>query len=110
MIDPSSFTLSLLRSRLTCKETDEKVEWMRSLAVGRDPRSDLVLRLAQVSGRHAAVEWRDGAWQVPALRSRHGPPRHRRQVAGGQRGGWGGRGAPETAPPSTAGASTTGRS
>jgi len=80
MIDPSSFTLSLLRSRLTCKETDEKVEWMRSLAVGRDPRSDLVLRLAQVSGRHAAVEWRDGAWQVPDLRSRHRTTHNRRRI------------------------------
>ena len=80
MNERATVSLSLLRSRLTCKETGDHVEWIRTLAVGRDPRSDLVLRLPQISGLHAAVQWRDGAWCVGDLRSRNGTTLNGRRI------------------------------
>lgn len=69
-----------LRSRLACTDSNEHVEFSRSLAIGRDPRNDLVLGQRQVSGRHAVLVWREGGWRIRDLGSRNGTTVNGRRI------------------------------
>ncbi len=62
----------MTRSALVAKDGGDRVEFARSLTIGRHPASDLVLAEARVSGHHAAIDWDGAAWRLKDLGSRNG--------------------------------------
>ena len=53
-------------------ETEERVLFDGELLVGRHPANDLVLPFPQVSGYHAALVVKEGAWRIQDLGSTNG--------------------------------------
>jgi hypothetical protein len=63
-------------------DSGQQHSFAAGFSIGRDPACDLHLDHPKVSGHHAVVEWRQGAWQIKDLGSTNGTSLDSRRITG----------------------------